>query len=111
MTQSKELYIVSRVKGPRRTPEEKMHQRRSGQAGYSTIASAHKEKDDATFQNLDDMCSPNKVGFDSLESAPCEHSKIDMKGVEGLPMASNHGVQEEHKTGQVTGFFDFNMNP
>lgn len=35
------------------------------------------------------MCSPNKVGFDSLESAPCEHDKIDMKG---LPITSNHGV-------------------
>jgi len=75
---------VSRVKPPRRP-----HADRNQHAGGSSKdLLALKERDDPTFPNLEDCYTPNKAGFDSLESVLNDHSKLDLKPIELLPQTS-----------------------
>ena len=38
-----------------------------------------RDRADETFQNIEEIASPNRVGFDSLESAVGDQSKVDLK--------------------------------
>lgn len=61
MSQSKEIQIVSRAKSQRRTDSQQTPKKFQS---YDP----RKDKDDLTIQNMEEMATPNKVGFDSLES-------------------------------------------
>ena len=73
MTQSKEIQIVNRAKITKKDAAERRDINKSNSRERTRVGSTitgNKGKDDLTFQNLEDMVnSPNKVGFDSLESA------------------------------------------
>ena len=72
MTQSKEIKILSRAKAPRRNTTQDLDRPiGNGLQAKTRInfnSASKKDRDDVTQQNLDEMATPNKVGFDSIES-------------------------------------------
>ena len=79
MTQTKSINIVSRYKLPRRSDKKDNTQKSVRTIDQATASSMKKKnKEDLTFQNFDEIATPNKVGFDSLESAMGEPSKSEI---------------------------------
>lgn len=126
MTQSKEIQIVSRAKAIRKTDDKKQRAVENAQVSRSrdqTYSGGKKVKDDATFQNLEDIISsPNKLGFDSIESDAHQVSRMDLKNnfdilhqTESMPLNGNmfsgkvHTmVPEESKYEHEVGILNYN---
>ena len=92
MSETKSINIISRHKPPRRNEKKDASGKGSRGARDMTTAasSVKKNRDDLTFQNFDEIATPNKVGFDSLESAVGEPSKSEIQNFDIMHQSNSN---------------------